>query len=1033
MALSEGHNTVLARAVAIDGAELTDSISIALDTTPPYITIDSPIDGATVKQNTIAVTGLVNDIVRGTVNADQANVSVNNKTATVSNRSYLAEGIVLTEGDNSITVSASDQQGNTASKTITVKYQVPDAKHIEIISGQNQSGKILSVLTAPLKIKLINENGEPVANTNVVYRVIQGDGVAGAGTADESQGVLTKTNAEGIASTIFKLGSRSGKGNHKVRAKAVGFDSEVVFYASAETNPGNKVSINAGNNQRGAPNQSLPQPLIVAVTDQGANLVQGTRIEFKVTTGGGRFQNGETTYISITDSDGRATASLTLGDEIGLDVHRVTAKIIGTELTAGFTASALQPGDPGQTSITGIVLDKQDNPLPKITVRIEGNNRQAQTDAQGQFKITEAPVGPIHLIVDGSTTTATGEWPTLSYNIVTIAGAENPLAAPVYMVKLDTENAVYVGKEDQIITLKEVPGFKLEVKAGSITFPDGAKEGHLSVTPVNASKIPMAPPNGMQPQFVVTIQPTGAIFDPPAPLTLPNVDGHKPGAEVEMYSFDHDLEEFVSIGLGTVSTDGSVIKTNTGIGVIKAGWHCGSQPGGQGCTHNCKLCQDCNADCNCMPINGEVDPRQKDIKGDCHSPICEIGLPINIIDNSDIPNEVGDCKKNGACTNGDPSYESDDLDKPKDVIGDCKKPICNNGSPDTENDDIDKPDPNEDPDNYCKTCNQGHIAPDVSKNGILIPGDKCKKCNEGGIVNLEIGELTAEISSRSGIFDIGVDGEINECPSKTPASIGFTAIVSGGDSCFRMFLWDFGDGNTSNIQNPTNAFAIAGDFSVKVEMRCDGCISSVSSSTSVKIGEGKTLAKIKNDYNIMIAGANAFGWNVAADNLQHFLNATGNDLSISSNWLLGFSSVLDAVSVNLNRFETMSLPIKVSSLAPGTSVTFTDHWDRLLYANILTEAELFYASGGSTVTSTGTFIITKSTTGSVTITGSVLHRWHDPYDWHGGLDAPVPGFGNVSDDDALCLIGAGMAKEFSMEATWSQVLSYDPSSGDFSW
>jgi hypothetical protein len=117
------------------------------------------------------------------------------------------------------------------------------------------------------------------------------------------------------------------------------------------------------------------------------------------------------------------------------------------------------------------------------------------------------------------------------------------------------------------------------VKAGSVTFPDGQKVGKLSVTPVNAAKIPMPPPNGMQPRFIVTIQPVGAKFDPPARLTLPNVDGHKPGAQAELYSYDHDLEEFVAIGLGTVSADGSVIRSNEGVGVIKAGWHCGSQPG----------------------------------------------------------------------------------------------------------------------------------------------------------------------------------------------------------------------------------------------------------------------------------------------------------------------------------------------------------------------------------------------------------------------------------------------------------------------
>ncbi len=657
VALQEGHNTILARVVSTEGKETTDSISVALDTTPPFITIESPVDGSTVKLASIAVSGLVNDIVRGTVSADQAAVVVNGKTATVSNRSYLAQNISLKEGENTITVAGSDEQGNTASKTITVTYAIPAEKRVELVSGQSQTAKILSVLPQPLKVKLVDGNGEPVADNNVVYRVIQGDGVAGAGSDDEGQGVLTKTDAEGIASVNFKLGSRSGQGNHRVRAKAIGFDGEVVFYASAETNPGNKVSINSGNNQRGAPNQSLPQPLIVAVTDIGANLVHGAKVEYKVTKGGGEFQNGNTTYIATTDSDGRATASLTLGETIGLDVHRVSATLVGTTLNAGFTASALQPADPGLTSITGLVLDNQDNPLPNVTIRIDGSNRQAVTDSQGQFKITEAPVGPVHLIVDGSTTTNEGEWPTLTYNLVTIAGAENPLSAPVYMVKLDTENSVYVGKEDKVLTLKKVPGFKLEVKANSVTFPDGAREGFLSVTPVNASKIPMAPPNGMQPQFIVTIQPAGAKFDPPAPLTLPNVDGHAPGAQVEMYSFDHDLEEFVAIGLGTVSTDGSLIQTNVGVGVIKAGWHCGSQPGGSGCCSgnggggDCPICNKPKSnDCS----DGSCEPDDTQDPGECKE--CSGGSVVN------VDEDLGDCKscKDGKAENDPDGATCDD-------------------------------------------------------------------------------------------------------------------------------------------------------------------------------------------------------------------------------------------------------------------------------------------------------------------------------------------------------------------------------------
>ena len=163
----------------------------------------------------------------------------------------------------------------------------------------------------------------------------------------------------------------------------------------------------------------------------------------------------------------------------------------------------------------------------------------------------------------------------------------------------------------------------------------------------------MAPPNGMQPQFIVTIQPTNTRFDPPAKLTLPNVDGHAPGTQAEMYSYDHDLEEFVSIGLGTVSEDGSVIASNPGVGVIKAGWHCGSQPGGQGCTHNCPECASCDASCTCYWDNGLSPSSLTDTPEDCKKPVCDNG----------------------------PKQGPDPSDLPADTAGDCQDPICNGSSP----------------------------------------------------------------------------------------------------------------------------------------------------------------------------------------------------------------------------------------------------------------------------------------------------------------------------------------------------------------
>ena len=679
VSLQEGNNTIIADAKNAAGQEVTDSLSVSLDRTPPYVTIESPADGTVVYDSTVDVSGLVNDIVRGTVSAGQANVTVNGKTATVSNRSYSALAVPLAEGSNTLSVSAADDVGNVGHAQTTVIYTKPGAKHVQEISGNNQGGKIGTAVANPLKVQLVDEKGQPVAGQGVIFRVTQGDGVVGVGTADIGQASLANTGADGTAATGFQLGSRAGQGNQRVRATAVGFDGEVVFSASADPSAGSKVSVNSGNNQRGAVSQPLPLPLVAVVTDDGANVVAGASIEFKVTQGTGIFQNGAASYTVKTDSDGRASAKLTLGPDEGLDGQRATATLVGTSLYAGFTASGLKSGDAGNTRISGVVQDNQDAPLPKVTVRVDGTTRQAETDAQGKFQIDNAPVGPVRLVVDGSTTTVAGEWPTLPFNIVTIAGADNPLSAPVHLVKLDTAHAVTIGTQDAVITLADVPGFKLEVKAGSATFPDGKKTGKISVTPVNADKVPMPPPNGMQPQFIVTIQPVGTKFDPPAKLTLPNVDGHKPGAQVEMYSFDHDLEEFVSIGLGTVSADGSLIASNPGVGVIKAGWHCGSQPGGSGCCTSCGSgeCVVQDSSCACKTL-----PTPPDAKGDCQSPV------------------------------------------------DCKRTQPNPG---------DKPDPNVAPDNFCKTCdNNGNIVADSTKDGSPVSNDICKVCFNGAGTNVSV-------------------------------------------------------------------------------------------------------------------------------------------------------------------------------------------------------------------------------------------------------------------------------------------------------
>ncbi len=798
VSLEEGHNTIVARMVNAEGVISTASISVSLDLTPPYLTIESHTDGQVVHNSTVTITGLVNDIVRGTIEEDQASVSVNGVTASISNRSYMAENIPLQSGENTITVQGVDQVGNSSDYSISLNYQPLVGRHLELVGGQNQTAPINGNLPQPISLKVLDDANQPVVNKNVVFRVIQGSGVVGLDSALEGQGYLAQTDSNGIAATQMRLGQRAGIGNHKVRARVVGWDDEIIFYASATPALGNKLSVNSGNNQRGSVHQPLPAPFVVAVTDEGANTVQGARVRFDIASGSGHFLTDEQSNVQtlerITDSDGRASVQLSLGGVTGLDKQRVTATLLDAQpdssgntpvITAGFTASGFVPGDPGDTRISGVVLDNQDKPLPGVTIRVDGTTRQSVSDAEGQFTIDNAPVGPVHLIADGSTTTAEGEFPALSYNIVTVSGVDNPLSAPIYMVKLNMETAKWAGAEDVVITLPEVPGFKLEIPAGSVTFPDGSTEGFVSVTAVNSSKVPMAPPNGMQPQFIVTIQPTGALFDAPAKLTLPNVDGHKAGAQVEMFSYDHDLEEFVAIGLGTVSKNATTITTNPGVGVVKAGWHCGAQPGGDGCCEgggDCGYCYDKTGDC---PSNCELAkdrPAEEQVLGNCQTELCG-GSEDN---NADVPED--DC---GICADGKPAVDEDKpLPAEKQKPDDCKELLCgDNFNPVDETAALQASEP-------CKLCSEGELdnAPDKTACSGDTPETECYTCKEGACGNqCEPSNVTHTVSSTAPDYVLNAVTKFASAASSSPIfsvslAPSFDAKETFGEECCKSCL-----------------------------------------------------------------------------------------------------------------------------------------------------------------------------------------------------------------------------------------------------
>src|SRR5206468_2700597 len=104
------------------GQVATASVNVTRDTSPPRVAIDSPVADATVSADRVTVTGIINDTVVGTVNSQQAAVTVNGVPATVANRTFLATDIPLTPGANTITARGTDTAGNVGAASITVTY-----------------------------------------------------------------------------------------------------------------------------------------------------------------------------------------------------------------------------------------------------------------------------------------------------------------------------------------------------------------------------------------------------------------------------------------------------------------------------------------------------------------------------------------------------------------------------------------------------------------------------------------------------------------------------------------------------------------------------------------------------------------------------------------------------------------------------------------------------------------------------------------------------------------------------------------------
>ncbi len=266
------------------------------------------------------------------------------------------------------------------------------ADSLMYVSGNGQSGIVGQPLSAPLKVKVVDGQGDVVQNHRVLFRVTRGGGSL-SGTPQMSGNLSTNalldqlevfTDINGFAQAYFTLGDTAGVENHivEVTSSFAGNalkGSPFLFKASANAGNPTQILMVSGNNQTGATGRPLGAPFVIKVADQFGNGVVGHPVVFEVKQGGGSL-NPSGPWL--TEAGGLASVILTLGPQSG-QTNEVwaSASYNGTPLanspvifqaTSGEVTTIQYVSGSGQTGSAGYpapdslkakVLDNFNNPV----------------------------------------------------------------------------------------------------------------------------------------------------------------------------------------------------------------------------------------------------------------------------------------------------------------------------------------------------------------------------------------------------------------------------------------------------------------------------------------------------------------------------------------------------------------------------------------------------------------------------------------------------------------------------------------------
>lgn len=270
------------------------------------------------------------------------------------------------------------------------------------ISGDGQQGTAGQPLAQPIVVRLTDQFSNVISGVTVGWQVFSGGGSV---TASSSA-----TDATGNTSVGWTLGSTAGV--NQVTASVPGLAS-VTFLAHGAAGSPSGLTIISGNAQTAAVGMTLPQALVVRLSDALGNTIANASVSFSVTSGG-----GSVTPSAVTDANGEARATWSLGGVVGTQTVSASAggasasfsavATIGAAATIAKVSGDAQTGTIGQSLAQPLVVRVQDrfgNDVPGATVTwtvLSGGgstsppNGQTNVSGQASTQWTLGPAGGTH-------------------------------------------------------------------------------------------------------------------------------------------------------------------------------------------------------------------------------------------------------------------------------------------------------------------------------------------------------------------------------------------------------------------------------------------------------------------------------------------------------------------------------------------------------------------------------------------------------------------------------------------------------------